>query len=243
MNTLLPALITAFILGLSASTHCVVMCGGIATALSAKNKAKQKGAKLRLLSFHVGRIICYGFLGITAGVGVQISAQLLDQQTDFYHTLSAVLRLLAALLLLLTALYLANINHAIKHVEKIFSPIWKIISPHTIRFMAMNTSLDAIKLGFLWGFLPCGMIYTAIIWALSQQHSMWAGSLMLAFGLGTSPSLLLMQSFHLQVTKYLQQNMAKYLMAFILFIMSIGSSIPAIEYLIATDEVHHHEHH
>lgn len=245
MSTLLPSLITAFILGLSASTHCIMMCGGIATALSSNNQATKKGANYRLLSFHGGRILCYSCLGVLFGGIIQGSGQLLDQQASFYNHIGAILRLCAAFLLVLTALYLANLNHSIKRFEQLFSPLWKKISPLTARYMAMNTNRDAIKLGFLWGFLPCGMIYTALIWSLSQQSSSLAGLLMMAFGLGTAPSLLLIQSFHLQVNKWLQKKAVKRLMALVIFTMAIWSAVPAITQLTAQEGAkgHDHSHH
>ncbi|MCK5880321.1 MAG: sulfite exporter TauE/SafE family protein [Sinobacterium sp.] len=246
MEFLLPLLATAFILGLSSSTHCIVMCGGIATALSANNHASPQGSNFRLLCFHAGRILCYSTLGVIFGGLIQGSGQLLELQAESYNMLSAILRLFAAGLLILTALYLANLNHSIKRFEGLFSPLWRKISPLTTRYMAMNTKLDALKLGFLWGFLPCGMIYTALIWAISQQNSIWAGSLMLAFGLGTSPSLLLIQSFHLQVNKWLQKKYVKKLMALIILLMAVWSAIPAIEQLTQPQDgngAHSHHHH
>lgn len=250
-SNLISSVLTAFILGLSASTHCIVMCGGIATALSSQNSIQKQGAQWRLICFHLGRIACYGSIGLIIGILIELildsGTAVLDEKQQAYTLFSSGLRLFASILLILTALYLLGKSQSIKRFEQSFTFIWKKVSPITQRYMAMNTATDALKLGFLWGFLPCGMIYTALTWSLSQQTSGVAGLLMLAFGLGTAPSLLLLQSFHLQISRYLNSRLSKQIMAAALFIMAIAAAIPAVQdlqslYSGTQSSVHSHHH-
>ncbi len=244
---MLENLIAAFLLGLASTTHCIGMCGGIAALLG-----QQSQKLLHTILFHLGRIICYAVLGGSIGLivqfGLDVSQNTASSTTNAAKTLSISLRLIASALLLLTALYIAKISVLIKHFESLFNPIWRKIQPLTKKHLPIRHAKNAIALGFLWGFLPCGMIYTAISWSVAQQSGIQAGLLMLAFGLGTSPSLLVVGSGQLKLQQQLQRPFARYVLAASLAGFAIYSAYLPISSLFSVKHSNHnynnsHTHH
>ncbi|HEY9032631.1 MAG TPA: sulfite exporter TauE/SafE family protein [Pseudomonadales bacterium] len=177
-------LVSAFLIGLASSGHCLVMCGGIASALSS-NIDQQQGHRrlLTLLLFHGGRILCYTLLGLVVG-------DLLRTALHGSPQLMFSSRLVAAGLLVLIGLYIAGINTVIKHIESRMAFVWRALQPAIRRFMPIRRFRDALVLGFFWGFLPCGIIYSTLLWASTSVDGHSAAVLMFFFGLGTIPALL-----------------------------------------------------
>ena len=218
------------------------MCGGIASLLGQQSKSPYY-----LPLFHLGRISCYMVLGCCIGAALQLGLTESPINQSLAQYLSILLRLLASALLILTALYVAKLSFIIKHIEKLFLPLWSKIQPHTQKRLPVAKAKDALVLGFLWGFLPCGMIYTAIGWSAAQAMNWQAGLLMLAFGLGTSPSLFLAGSAQMQLQRHLQKNIIRYLLACTLIGFAVYSAIQPMSMLIqktnpspASMHQHHH---
>ncbi len=195
----------AFITGLLGGVHCVGMCGGIVAALSlganpsgtvtfvgsSTNQhletPKVHSKFVILLGYNLGRIAGY----VTAGAIVAgLSAALVD--LTGVDTVKQVLAVVASLFMIALGLYLAGLWQGLAKIEVMGSGIWKRIQPLTKRFMPVRTIQQAIPLGFLWGWLPCGLVYTALTWTLSASSALDGGLIMLAFGLGTLPNLLAM---------------------------------------------------
>lgn len=176
------AFLALFLVGLLGGTHCVGMCGGIVGALS-------MGAPPRLslhLAYNLGRIFSYAVAGTLVGAlggGVlSMSGQL---------PLRLALYLLANLMLIALGLYLVGVTRALSFTERIGQHLWRHLQPFSRRFLPARTLAQAFPLGLLWGWLPCGLVYSALATALTAGSAGKGGLLMLAFGLGTLPNLLL----------------------------------------------------
>lgn len=152
----------ALLMGLLGSAHCAVMCGGVVTAACRRPKAS--------LGFNLGRIATYSLLGAAAGAFGAMST-----------TFAVALRPIAAISLLALGLHLAGITNLFTKVEKLGVPLWKRLAPLTRR------PLHIVLLGAIWGFVPCGLVYTAITLAASSTSALGGALTMLAFGLGTLP--------------------------------------------------------
>lgn len=185
----------AFITGLLGGVHCFGMCGGIVGALTLgssdlnqQNKQIKSHSKLViLLGYNVGRISGYVVSGlIVAG----LSATLVD--LTGIDDLKKILSIVASLFMIALGLYLAGLWRGLAKIEIVGSILWKRIQPFTKHFMPVRTLQQAIPLGFLWGWLPCGLVYTALTWTLSAGSAIEGGLIMLAFGVGTLPNLLAM---------------------------------------------------
>jgi sulfite exporter TauE/SafE len=100
------------------------------------------------------------------------------------------MRVLAGLLLIAMGLYLAGWWSGLTRIEALGRNLWRVIQPLTKHFMPVTSAPKALVLGALWGWLPCGLVYSTLLWAASQGNALNSAALMLAFGLGTLPVLM-----------------------------------------------------
>jgi uncharacterized protein len=178
-------LIAAFLTGLLGGTHCVGMCGGIVAAMSFQGPARQPF--VFHLGYSAGRVVSYAALGALAGlIG---SAAFLS---DSLYPLQRGLYVLAQVILILLGLYLAGLNQSIRLLEHAGSAVWRRIQPLLARVLPVRSLAQAVTAGALWGWLPCGLVYSVLVMALSAGSATQGAALLLAFGLGTLPNLLLM---------------------------------------------------
>ena len=174
--------LSLFLIGLLGGTHCVGMCGGIVGALS------MGGGRRGALqwAYNAGRIASYASAGALAGMlgeaGVALSGTLPAR---------LVLFLLANLMLVALGFYLMGATRALGFAERLGQNLWCHIQPLTRRFLPARSVAQAFPLGALWGFLPCGLVYSVLATALVTGSAERGAALMLAFGLGTLPNLLL----------------------------------------------------
>lgn len=200
--------IAAFLVGLLGGVHCVGMCGGIVGALclgleqdslAAQNKTRSSFPYL--LSYNAGRISSYTFAGILMGAIGWLGNHLFD-----IYAFQQALEIIAALFMLALGLYIAGWWKILANIEQLGgNVIWKRLEPIGRRFMPVRTYQQAFSLGLVWGWLPCGLVYSVIIWTISTQSPLEGGLLMLSFGLGTLPNLLLMGVFAASLNQFIQQ--------------------------------------
>ena len=197
-------LFSVFLIGLLGSVHCIGMCGGIVTALSmsarprsvipilaangpaAGSGAMPAGASLVLtLSYNAGRIGSYMMAGAiaggAAGGAASFSASASWQVAAYWIT---------NLMLVGFGLYLMNAWAGFAHIEKAGALIWRRLSPLTGKLLPIDSPKKALAAGMVWGWLPCGMVYTAVVMAMLSGSASSGAAIMLAFGLGTLPALL-----------------------------------------------------
>jgi uncharacterized protein len=171
-----------FLVGLLGGTHCVGMCGGIVGALSLGG-----GARWSMhLAYNAGRIASYVVAGALVGA-LGAASMGLDDQVP----IRLMLYLLANLMLVALGLYLIGITRALAFTERAGQHLWRRIQPLTSRFLPARRVSQAFPLGLLWGWLPCGLVYSALATALTTGSPGKGALAMLLFGLGTLPNLLL----------------------------------------------------
>jgi sulfite exporter TauE/SafE len=179
---LLPLLGSALILGLLGGGHCLGMCGGLMGALTLAIPPEQRGRRVRLLlAYNVGRILSYACAGLLVGLAGWAVAS---------SPAALALRVVAALLLIAMGLYLAGWWSGLTRIEALGRGLWRHIQPVASRLLPVSSLPRALLLGALWGWLPCGLVYSTLLWAASQGNAGYSAALMLAFGLGTWPVLL-----------------------------------------------------
>lgn len=172
-----------FIVGLLGAGHCAGMCGGIVGALSLQSPKAGTAAILVHLAYNLGRILSYACAGVLAGALGQAVGDLMSLQYALY--------LFASLMLVALGLYLLGAPQLLAPVERAGQGLWRRIQPLTGRFLPVRGVAQALPLGLLWGWLPCGLVYSALTTALASGSAVRGGLLMLAFGFGTLPNLLL----------------------------------------------------
>ena len=186
---MLVTLIIAFNLGLFSTVHCVGMCGGILTAMmlvspKAEQKAKLKVFK-RSLAYNLGRISSYSIAGLIGGL---LGAQIVGLSQSLKAHL--ILQIIAALVLIVLALEILGLLPFRKFTESIGMKVWKIIQPLGKRLYPINSFWNAFLFGMLWGWLPCGLVYSALLLSVSAGAPVDGMITMLFFGLGTLPGML-----------------------------------------------------
>ncbi|MCQ4346579.1 sulfite exporter TauE/SafE family protein [Pseudomonas stutzeri] len=182
MAELLPLLVSALILGLLGGGHCIGMCGGLMGALTLAIPAEQRQRRLQLLlAYNLGRIASYGLAGLLLGAAGWALAN---------GPAATVLRVLAGLLLIAMGLYLAGWWSGLTRIEGAGRLLWRQVEPLARGLLPVRNAPRALLLGGLWGWLPCGLVYSTLLWAASQGDALDSALLMLAFGLGTLPVLL-----------------------------------------------------
>ena len=177
--------LAAFSMGLFGSPHCLGMCGGIVTAfgLSMQHVSDSKKNGL-ILTYHVGRLISYSLLGLIASlVGVAIFQSIMSNSAPRI-VLGAVLMLIGLAML---GLPLFN------HLEKVGMRFWQSLAPLRKKVFPIDSFGKALFAGLLWGFLPCGLVYGALMMAIAGNNIATGAALMFVFGLGTMPMLIATQ--------------------------------------------------
>ena len=173
----------AFLIGLAGGVHCVGMCGGIVGALSLQ--APRRAWNLHL-AYSAGRIASYAtagaVMGMIGGAGLMFN-QVLPAQLLLY--------VLANLVLISLGLYLAGLGSWLTRLEALGTWLWRRVQPYRARVLPADTAGKAFVLGALWGWLPCGLVYSLLLSALLSGGAGSGAAVMLAFGLGTLPNLLL----------------------------------------------------
>lgn len=180
----LSALAGIFLVGLLGGVHCLGMCGGIASAMAVSAPGARPAWPL-MLAFNAGRVGTYAVAGAVAGLAGSLSLFLnnvLPVQLAMY--------VLANLMLVALGLYLFGISRYVRVLERPGAHLWRKLQPALRRVMPAHTLPRALALGALWGWLPCGLVYSMLATALLAGEAWRGAAVMLAFGLGTLPNLL-----------------------------------------------------
>ena len=175
----------ALLLGLAASGHCLFMCGGISAALglaTAKTAAGNPRPTL-LAAYQLGRVASYSLAGLLFGglLGALIAVLDVEAVRLALRTLSAAAMMLAALVV---------IGRVRDPASRLGGSLWARLAPFGRRLLPVATVPRALAFGALWGWMPCGFVYTVLVIATLQADAGRAALTMAAFGLGTVPTML-----------------------------------------------------
>ncbi len=220
-------LLSAFLLGLLGSGHCLGMCGGLSSALGLNSDAGNSSNKNHssilhsyVLLYNFGRIISYSFAGIIVGsLGFWLSKHLSSL---------LILRYLAAAMLILMGLYIGKWFNGIIYTEKLGKLVWPYIQPLSKRFIPIKNQKDALIVGMVWGWLPCGLVYSALIWASLESSVSGAMLIMMFFGLGTLPAMLATGLFAQKFNQFVKKNWFRNLSGCLMLIFGFWS-MPIIQ--------------
>jgi len=222
-------LLTAIVIGLVGSGHCLGMCSGIASAITFAEKTKQTriSSALAVVLYNIGRVSSYTIAGfIVAGSGGALIVLIAGKDALIY------LRIFAAILMLFLALYISKIWFGLSKIEYAGQVIWRFIKPMAQYFIPLKHPLLAFPLGFLWGWLPCGLVYSTLALAASSGSAQNGALFMLGFGLGTLPSMLSVGTISHQLKYYLNHYLFRYGSGLLLLVFAIQTFYIAIKQLL-----------
>lgn len=225
-ESLLATLASAFAIGLVGSTHCLGMCGGIASSMSLALPVGP-GYRWRQVSllggYNLGRILSYSLIGLIAGVpGAAL--------TETAPAAGMILRTIAGIILILLGLAIGQWWQGVMRLENIGAPLWQRIAPLTQRFMPVDRLSRALPMGLLWGWLPCGLVYSTLAWALTQGNAGLSAMIMFFFGLGTLPAMLATGLLAHRITALRQSRSFRSIMGIALILFGIWT-IPMVQQL------------
>jgi sulfite exporter TauE/SafE len=163
-------------------------------------------AVLRVLSYNAGRIGSYTIAGAIAG-GVARGASTLAGVSVVQHAGYW----LANLMLVALGLYLMDAWRGLAHLEAAGQLVWRRIQPLTKRLLPLDSPLKMLAVGGLWGWLPCGMVYSVLLTAMLSGSALSGASVMAVFGFGTLPTLLAMGLLGVQMRNWMQRRSVRVL--------------------------------
>ncbi len=165
------------------------MCGGIVGTLTMglpRTVRGHLGTQLPYqLAYNAGRVTGYTLAGaLMGGLGT-----LLLQAVPLQHAQRALYGI-AAVFMIALGLYLGGWWRGLALLERIGTPLWRRLEPLGRRLVPVRSPWHALGVGLVWAWIPCGLVYSVLIWAVSAGSAGRGALLMLAFGLGTLPNLL-----------------------------------------------------
>ncbi len=216
-NAAMPelSLISAFLVGLLGGGHCIGMCGGLVGAVTLTLPGQRPKIHY-LLAYNSGRIASYTAAGVLAGL-IGASSFFLN------HVLPVekMLYTLASLMLVVLGLYLAGLWQGVLLLERAGGGLWRRLQPLTKKLLPLRSTPQAFSLGLVWGWLPCGLVYSVLVAALATGSALQGGLLMLAFGFGTLPTLLAMGMAAVRLKEFLQNRWVRRISG--LLVMGFGA--------------------
>lgn len=201
-------LVTGLILGLLGSLHCVGMCGPIAFMLPV-DRSNSFNKVSQIFTYHFGRLLAYGLMGVGFGlVGKSLYIFGLQQQLSI---------LIGVIMIILVLLPYKTINK-----YNLSGPLFKFISRIKSalgKALTKKTADAFLTIGFLNGFLPCGLVYMAVFGSLATGSAVQGGLYMVLFGVGTIP----LMTAAIYLGKFLNTNIKQRIQKAIpVFVVIIG---------------------
>ncbi len=235
MTEALPLLAAAFVTGLLGSAHCFGMCAGISGLFAVNASVASLKSQIPMaIAYNAGRVLSYAFLGIAVAILGQSIVVAIPE-------IAAPVRLASGLLIVIVGLQVAFNWRFLAPVEKAGAKIWQRIAPAAKGLLPVTSIPKALGLGLLWGWLPCGLVYSVLLLAATTANAVNGGLVMLAFGLGTSPAMIMTG---LSASK-LSQFMSRKRLGAGLLIILIGLltlAMPVMKFSASPDDRTHGQH-
>lgn len=207
-------LLTPFLIGLFSSVHCLAMCGGLCGLFCRNNPGIGS-----IILINSGRILTYALLGvISAGVIHGLILRIPLAQIGFW------IRTVLGFVLVYLGLRIL-LNKSSLHFFMDNNFLWKKAKQKLLILSADNRRLTQLLKGMLWGLIPCGLIYGVLIAAAATGNVFRGGLFMLAFGMGTLPSMLIAGGFMKTWNEKLQNKSIRFGAGFFVILVGIWSII------------------
>ena len=233
LDLLLPV---AFLAGFFGSGHCLGMCGPIVVLLESPDG--QPGAlnpTLRRLAYNSGRMLFYVLLGVIAGTLGVVLTKIAGIKIGL-----SILRILAGLLVIALGLNLLFDFRSLSYLEKGGTLVWRRLSPLARHVLPISTPARALGAGFIWGALPCGLVYSSVAIAGTSGSAASGALIMLVFWLGTLPALLLAGASARKLGEWTRRPMLRRVTG--LLLVGIGFFALAMPYIRMGGESNAHHH-
>lgn len=185
MTELVPLLSAALLTGLLGSAHCLGMCGGISGLFAVNSSVATLRSQIPLaITYNIGRVLSYALLGIIVGA---FGAVIIKASPG----LAGGIRLVSGVVIILVGLKVAFDLRALNAIERMGATLWSRIAPAAKGFVPVTNLPRALGLGLVWGWLPCGLVYSVLLIAATSAKPVNGALIMIAFGFGTMPAMIM----------------------------------------------------
>lgn len=226
--SLTTLLISAFAMGILGSGHCVSMCGGIASLAGYVTAGTSTVSKSwRIFCFNFGRLTSYTLIALLLSTLIHSFEDLIGM-----HFIGKSFEILAGILLCSIGLYLAGWWKGIRIIERQGHRVWQLLMPLAKRFLPIKNPSHAFIVGIFWGWLPCGLLYSALSLSLLATQPWQSTLTMVAFGLGTLPSMLLAGHLSAQLKEWTQNPLVRTSLGIIFITFGAWSTFSTFTYAI-----------
>jgi sulfite exporter TauE/SafE len=234
VTDLFAALATAFLAGLVGSAHCLGMCGGISGLFALHSSVRGLHRQLPMaLVYNAGRLASYALLGFAvAAAGSRFAA--------LTPALGKPVRLVAGAVIVLIGLQIAFNFRALGFLERMGAAAWSRVSPLAGRLLPVNSLPRALGLGLLWGLVPCGLVYSMLLVAATSGHAVDGALVMLAFGIGTTPAMLLTGLGAARLAQLMQDRRTRLGAGLLIVMLGILTLLMPITALLSPGPHSHH---
>ena len=179
--------IAGFVAGFAGSVHCVAMCGGLVGVIRSAINSTPRKVALYWCSYHTGRITSYAIAGaIVGGIAGQVTLLFPPARA---HVAGSII---AGLLMIVLGGHIAQWWNILSAVERAGGRLWQTLVPVFAKTLSPRLQRHAFIGGLLWGWMPCGLVYSALLLAATSTNALSGGLTMAAFGVGTLPMLIAM---------------------------------------------------
>ena len=228
--------LVAFVMGLFSSMHCIGMCGSIIGTLTLSLSPEIRNNKKRLLPFvfnyNFGRITSYAIAGALVGA---IEA-LLTMHLGETHG-HRFLQLLSAVIMASAGLYIAGWFPRFAYIEKTGMLLWKKIEPYGRKLIPVKNLKQAYLFGMIWGWLPCGLVYSALALAATAGDASKSSLTMLAFGFGTLPAVIGVGVMTQLLTRLSRIKRFKEAVGLLMIILALFATVPWLNPMAITSHM------
>ena len=233
MSELLPILSAALLAGLLGSAHCLGMCAGISGLFGVSAEVKTLRRQLPMaIAYNSGRILTYALLGV-------IVATFGSALVDAKPTLARPILLITGTVIILIGLQVAFNWRLLNPIERMGSVLWQKLAPVAKRFVPVTNVPRAFGLGLLWGWLPCGLVYSVLLIAATSAQPLHGGATMIAFGIGTMPAMIMTGMGAAQLSSIMRRRGARLGLGLLIVALGVLTIVMPISSWLTAGQHHH----
>ena len=224
-------------MGLFSAFHCLGMCGSIIGSLTLSLKREIRENKRLLLpfvaSYNTGRVLSNSMAGMLAGFAENVLT--IPFGEGHGHR---ILQILSAIVMLGAGLHIGGWFPRFAYIEKFGNIVWRRIEPYGRRLVPVETLPRAFVFGMVWGWLPCGLVYTALALAATTGDVFRSTFTMLAFGLGTMPAVMGVGIMTSWMVKLSNMKRFRELTGIVLILLALMATFPGLNPLVKHTMIH-----
>lgn len=233
MTELLPILSAALLTGLLGSAHCLGMCAGISGLFAVNAEIGTLKRQLPMaIAYNTGRVLTYALLGAVVATfgGALVEAK---------PTLARPILLITGTVIILIGLQVAFNWRLLSPIEKMGALLWKQLAPIAKHFVPVNSLPRALGLGLLWGWLPCGLVYSVLLIAATSAVPLAGAATMLAFGIGTMPAMVLTGVGTAQLSAFMRRRGARLGLGLVIVALGVLTIMMPVSRWLMAGPPHH----